>query len=303
MSNGPKSDPRPETARDPATSTEDLLNAPWVTSGAVRIKTMKPPFDVGRVSHRSADGMVHVCSLSGSKIGWVPVTDLEPYEFPKKPTSTAGETWAKGFRAGEEQAAETLGENGHHEAAKFLRETFNRERALEMPPERPAAGEAFRLVLESIAATSEDQDTRTLASAILNEPGHRTTEQRSVLKELATELGVDRIDAPRRPTATVEPFESIARAVYGSSPQGRPSKEEWVVLLGDLQKAGFVVQRRESDQAKALKKNQHVMVRGIITHAGEEISRVMFARVPGGTKATCVDVGNDDIEPLRETKP
>lgn len=33
----------------------------------------------------------------------------------------AGETWAKGFLAGEGQAAEWLGEAGHHEAAKFLR--------------------------------------------------------------------------------------------------------------------------------------------------------------------------------------
>lgn len=46
----------------------------------------------------------------------------------------------------------------------------------------------FRQVLECIAATSDDVDTRTLASAILNEPSSRTKEQRAALRDLRREL-------------------------------------------------------------------------------------------------------------------
>lgn len=56
--------------------------------------------------------------------------------------SEAGETWAKGFRAGEEQAAETLGESGFFDAARFLRERFAHERTLEVVSE-PGASRGY----------------------------------------------------------------------------------------------------------------------------------------------------------------
>jgi hypothetical protein len=44
---------------------------------------------------------------------------------------------------------------------------------------------------------------------------------------------------------------------------------------------------------------QHVMVRGIVTHAGLEVSRVMFAAVPGATSASCCNINNEDIDAVR----
>lgn len=58
----------------------ELQNA-W----AVRIEGAKAPFDVGRISHASEDGMVHICALSGSKMGWVHISKLSPVEEPKRP--------------------------------------------------------------------------------------------------------------------------------------------------------------------------------------------------------------------------
>ncbi len=58
-----------------------------------------------------------------------------------------------------------------------------------MPKTVPPSEESFRWVLECIASTSEDQDTRTLASAILNDAGHRTPEQRKALVALSKETG------------------------------------------------------------------------------------------------------------------
>ncbi len=50
-----------------------------------------------------------------------------------------------------------------------------------------AIAEAFRWVLERIAADSKDADSRTLASAILNEPEYRTSEQASAIDGLRRE--------------------------------------------------------------------------------------------------------------------
>jgi hypothetical protein len=210
-----------------------------------------------------------------------------------QPTSTAGETWAKGFRAGEEQAAETLGESGFYDAAKFLRETFKRERSLEMPPERPAAGEAFRLVLESIAATSDDQETRTLAAAILNEPGHRTEEQRAALKDLATELGVARIPSPGRERA--KPIGDPVLAEYGEQ------SAEW---QAGYDEAETVYHHKQADLRTKARLAQADCVAAVAalaprfmpeTHATALVSAVRKAMVRGSVEpAPCASAAEPD---------
>jgi hypothetical protein len=47
---------------------------------------------------------------------------------------------------------------------------------------------AFASVLENIAASSKDDETRTLASAVLNEPEYRTDEQKAALTRTETAL-------------------------------------------------------------------------------------------------------------------
>lgn len=71
--------------------------------------------------------------------------------------------------------------------------------------------EAFRMVLECIAATAEDYDTRTLASAILNENGHRTQEQHEALESLAEELGVKVTELMKRAARTDYPTTTCKR--------------------------------------------------------------------------------------------
>lgn len=75
-------------------------------------------------------------------------------------------------------------------------EEFSSVVEVPLPTQRSAllmspSEEAFRQVLECIAATSTDLETRTLASAILNEPQHRTVEQRIAVNDLEDELVTD----------------------------------------------------------------------------------------------------------------
>ena len=56
--------------------------------------------------------------------------------------ASSGETWAKGFCAGEDQAVEMLGESGHYAAAKWLRSRLSRERAKEAKDARASVVEA-----------------------------------------------------------------------------------------------------------------------------------------------------------------
>lgn len=51
-------------------------------------------------------------------------------------------------------------------------------------------------------------------------------------------------------------------------------------------------ERRSLDAQPA--KGQHVMVRGVVTHAGTESSRVIFAKPPGG-KPEALEISNEDI--------
>lgn len=101
----------------------------------------------------------------------------------------------------------------------------NEDRPSDATTRDPAkVAEAFRVVLESIAATSDDQETRTLASAILNEPGHRTSEQRGSLRDLAEELGVARVDVPRK-----EPVSAEAMGPAPDSETPASVQLEWVL--------------------------------------------------------------------------
>lgn len=71
--------------------------------------------------------------------------------------------------------------------------TFRGDLRVALVAETLAENERFRRVLECIAATSDDRDTRTLASAILIEPQHRTDEQKTALRALRDELATHRV--------------------------------------------------------------------------------------------------------------
>jgi hypothetical protein len=55
---------------------------------------------------------------------------------------------------------------------------------------------------------------------------------------------------------------------------------------------------RYLDEPEPLKNREHVLVRGIVLHAGTEVSQVAFARVPGAVSFERINVLNVDIERL-----
>jgi hypothetical protein len=57
-------------------------------------------------------------------------------------------------------------------------------------------------------------------------------------------------------------------------------------------------QRSIEDTPEPLKNREHVLVRGIVLHAGTEVSQIAFARVPGAVSFERVNILNADVERL-----
>lgn len=104
-----------------------------------------------------------------------------------------------------------------------------------------------RVVLEAIAASSEDPWSRLLAAAILNAPGRRSDAQRQALRELAAELGISESGLPN-PVPFDETAEQVPLATAGpsASPDDIRAKG-WSVAVRMLRRWPKSVQRLKKE--------------------------------------------------------
>jgi hypothetical protein len=111
------------------------IDCPACGDGKLEAALCRLPSDLGTIEVHSI-----VCEKCG-RDDWD--QERDPYPVRQRPEpASSGETWAKGFCAGEDQAVEMLGESGHYAAAKWLRSRLSRERAKEAKDARASVVEA-----------------------------------------------------------------------------------------------------------------------------------------------------------------